>query len=110
MVIFTSSVQHAAVNSGQFDYGGWMPNLPTTLRRPPPSTKGEATEATILETLPDKSTTLAAMTTLYLLSRKYSDFVPLGTYPETQFTEEQPLKLMEKFKEELQELSKVIKE
>uniref|UniRef100_A0A3B3V9J4 Arachidonate 12-lipoxygenase, 12R-type-like n=1 Tax=Poecilia latipinna TaxID=48699 RepID=A0A3B3V9J4_9TELE len=110
MVIFTSSVQHAAVNSGQFDYGGWMPNLPSTLRRPPPSTKGEATEATILETLPDKSITLAAMTTLYLLSRRYSDFVPFGTYPEHHFTEEQPLKLMEKFKEELKELSKVIKE
>ncbi|XP_047222326.1 arachidonate 12-lipoxygenase, 12R-type-like [Girardinichthys multiradiatus] len=110
MVIFTGSVQHAAVNSGQFDFGGWMPNLPSSIRCPPPTKKNEATEATILSALPDISTTIKALDMLYLLTRKFSDFVPFGTYPEDHFTEEEPRRLIHKFQEGLKELSEVIKE
>uniref|UniRef100_A0A3Q1IQY7 Uncharacterized protein n=1 Tax=Anabas testudineus TaxID=64144 RepID=A0A3Q1IQY7_ANATE len=91
MVIFTGSCQHAAVNSGQFDYGGWMPNTPTSLQQPPPTKKGTTNEATLLKTLPDVNTTAQGMATLWLLSKQSSDFVPLGQYPEEHFTEELPL-------------------
>lgn len=59
----------------QFDYGGWMPNTPTSLQRPPPTTKGTTSEATMLEMLPDINTTVGGMAALWLLSKESSDFV-----------------------------------
>ncbi|XP_013863199.1 hydroperoxide isomerase ALOXE3 [Austrofundulus limnaeus] len=110
MVIFTSSVQHAAVNSGQYDFGGWMPNTPLTLQLPPPTKKGGATEATMLNTLPDVNATVQGMATLWLLSQQSIDFVPLGHYPEDHFTEETPQRIIKDFQRELDVLSGAIKE
>uniref|UniRef100_A0A8C6T6N4 Arachidonate 15-lipoxygenase type B n=1 Tax=Neogobius melanostomus TaxID=47308 RepID=A0A8C6T6N4_9GOBI len=73
MVMFTCSAQHAAVNGGQFDYGGWMPNAPTTLQLPPPTKKGTATEDTLLNTLPDINTTVHGIAVLYMLSQQEYD-------------------------------------
>ncbi|CAL8321400.1 unnamed protein product [Boreogadus saida] len=108
MVIFTGSAQHAAVNSGQFDYGSWMPNTPTTLQRPPPTTKGTADERSLLETLPDVNATVHGMAVMWLLSKQSSDFVPLGHYPEEHFSERVPRQHMEIFKGELGLLSALI--
>ncbi|KAM4595824.1 hydroperoxide isomerase ALOXE3-like [Fundulus diaphanus] len=108
MVIFTGSVQHAAVNSGQYDFGGWMPNMPSTMQCPPPTEKGKVTEDTIMAALPGRSTTCKAIATLFLLTRKYSDFVKLGDYPEEHFTEEKPCELIKKFQQDLTKLSKKI--
>ncbi|XP_073321825.1 polyunsaturated fatty acid lipoxygenase ALOX15B-like [Pagrus major] len=109
MVIFTSSVQHSSVNCGQFDYGGWMPNTPISLKRPPPTTKGTTSEATLLQTFPDVNTTAQGMATMWLLSKQSSDFIPLGCYPEDHFNEEIPCKLIKDFQGELRELSAAIK-
>ncbi|XP_048042457.1 hydroperoxide isomerase ALOXE3-like [Megalobrama amblycephala] len=73
MVIFTASAQHASVNNGQFEFGGWMPNYPTALRNPPPKVKGQTTEDSILETLPDVGTTVNGMAVLRLLSKDSAD-------------------------------------
>uniref|UniRef100_A0A8C5BBE1 Arachidonate 15-lipoxygenase B-like n=1 Tax=Gadus morhua TaxID=8049 RepID=A0A8C5BBE1_GADMO len=108
MVIFTGSAQHAAVNSGQFDYGSWMPNTPPTLQRPPPTTKGTADERSLLETLPDINVTVHGMAIMWLLSKQSSDFVPLGHYPEEHFSERVPRQHMEIFKGELGLLSALI--
>ncbi|KAM9819931.1 polyunsaturated fatty acid lipoxygenase ALOX15B-like isoform 3-T3 [Syngnathus typhle] len=105
MVMFTCSCQHAAVNSGQYDYGGWMPNTPTTLQRAPPTKKGTTSKSTILETLPPINVTAQGMASAWLLSQPSSDFVPLGHYPEEHFTEEIPRQLQKDFKAELDELS-----
>ncbi|XP_014831656.1 PREDICTED: hydroperoxide isomerase ALOXE3-like [Poecilia mexicana] len=110
MVIFTGSAQHAAVNSGQFDFGSWMPNTPISLQLPPPTKKGEATEETMLKTLPDVNTTVQGMATLWLLSQQSSDFAPLGQYSEDHFSEETPRQMMANFKKELAALSAAIKE
>ncbi|TKS68301.1 Hydroperoxide isomerase ALOXE3 [Collichthys lucidus] len=109
MVIFCCSGQHSAVNSGQYDYGGWMPNTPISLQRPPPTTKGTASEATMLQTFPDINTTAQGMATMWLLSKQSSDFVALGKYPEEHFFEEVPCKLIKDFQGELEILSTVIK-
>ncbi|CAL8314747.1 unnamed protein product [Boreogadus saida] len=101
MVIFTCSAQHSAVNSGQFDYGSWMPNTPTTLQRPPPTTKGTADESSLLETLPDVNATVHGMAIMYLLSKPSCDFVPFGHYPEQYFSEIVPRQQMHLFKGEL---------
>uniref|UniRef100_A0A3Q2YKX3 Lipoxygenase domain-containing protein n=1 Tax=Hippocampus comes TaxID=109280 RepID=A0A3Q2YKX3_HIPCM len=108
MVMFTSSSQHAAVNNGQFDYGGWMPNTPLTLQRPPPTKKGTTSEATMLQTLPVINVTVQGMAVVWLLSRQSSDFVPLGHYPEDHFTEEIPRQLQKDYKAELDKLSTTI--
>lgn len=109
MVIFTCSCQHSAVNCGQYDYGGWMPNTPITLQLPPPTTKGTTSEATMLQTFPDVNTTAQGMATMWLLSKQSSDFVALGQYPEDHFSEEIPCKVIQTFQGELEVLSAAIK-
>ncbi|KAM3623614.1 uncharacterized protein V6R79_013228 [Siganus canaliculatus] len=109
MVIFVSSAQHAAVNSGQYDFGGWMPNFPTSLQRPPPTTKGKSTEATLLETLPAVNTTVNGMASMYLLSKQSTDFVSLGHYPEDHFSEEIPRTMIKRFTRQLELLTLEIK-
>lgn len=59
----------------QFDYGGFMPNSPTSLQLPPPTEKGAASEQMMLDTFPDVNTTIHGMAVLWLLSKQYSDRV-----------------------------------
>ncbi|XP_062398047.1 polyunsaturated fatty acid lipoxygenase ALOX15B-like [Sardina pilchardus] len=105
MVIFTASAQHASVNNGQFDFGGWMPNFPSALRKPPPKEKGQTTEDTIMETLPDKGTTVNIMGILKQLSSDSLDHYPLGTFPEQWFVGDVPPKFIKHFKKDLDELT-----
>uniref|UniRef100_A0A3Q1INM4 Uncharacterized protein n=1 Tax=Anabas testudineus TaxID=64144 RepID=A0A3Q1INM4_ANATE len=116
MVIFSCSAQHSAVNTGQYDYGGFMPNTPITLQLPPPTKKGVANEDTLLQTLPDINATVHGMATLWLLSRQFVNNVSLmyhqitlGQYPEEHFTEETPRKLIKVFQGKLLQLSANIK-
>uniref|UniRef100_A0A673VZ35 Hydroperoxide isomerase ALOXE3-like n=1 Tax=Salmo trutta TaxID=8032 RepID=A0A673VZ35_SALTR len=94
MVIFTVTVQHAAVNNGQFDFGGWMPNFPISLQQPPPTTKGQCTESTMLKTFPDINTTVNGMAVVYLLSTQSTDNVALGNGYQDHFSEKTPLELI----------------
>ena len=56
-----------------------MPNFPSALREPRPDEKGQTTEQTILDTLPDVGTTVHTMAILRLLSSVSSDHVSLFT-------------------------------
>ncbi|XP_033940143.1 polyunsaturated fatty acid lipoxygenase ALOX15B-like [Pseudochaenichthys georgianus] len=109
MVIFTCSGQHSAVNSGQYDYGGWMPNSPSSMQLPPPTRKGKTNQDTILQTLPNKGVTANAMSALWLLSKSSSDYVPLGQYPNAHFNESNPCEQIKYFQGMLQALSANIK-
>ncbi|XP_040196529.1 polyunsaturated fatty acid lipoxygenase ALOX8-like isoform X2 [Rana temporaria] len=110
MVIFRCSAQHAAVNSGQFDFYSWMPNGPTTMKSPPPSTKGDNTMETILKALPDVNSTAAGISTVRILSTEPMDRRRLGEYPNERFTEKTPQLFIKKFQQQLSEISKCIQE
>uniref|UniRef100_A0A8C5WDM0 Uncharacterized protein n=1 Tax=Leptobrachium leishanense TaxID=445787 RepID=A0A8C5WDM0_9ANUR len=110
MVIFTCSAQHAATNSGQFDFYSWMPNAPSSLRRPPPTKKGETTFQSILDALPEVNTTANTMVVAWNLSKEPDDKKPLGTYRNSCFTEEMPLKFIQEFQDSMVALSKDIQQ
>ncbi|KAJ8009631.1 hypothetical protein DPEC_G00090920 [Dallia pectoralis] len=101
MVIFTVSAQHGALNIGQFDYCSWVPNNPLFLRKTPPTTKGSSNMTTILETLPDVGTTVRNMASVWQLSKRYSDIILLGTYPDQHFDEDDPIQNIKQFQAEL---------
>ncbi|KAK1888703.1 Hydroperoxide isomerase ALOXE3 [Dissostichus eleginoides] len=101
MVIFTTTVQHAAVNSGQYDYNSWAPNGTLLLRKPPPTTKGQSSMKTVLETLPNVGDTVEFAAVTWLLSDRYTDYIPLGTYPEERFDEPEPKQMIKEFQAEL---------
>lgn len=52
MVVFTCSVQHAAVNFPQYDLMSYVPNMPLAGYQPAPSSKSGGTEADYLAMLP----------------------------------------------------------
>ncbi|XP_066445143.1 polyunsaturated fatty acid lipoxygenase ALOX15B-like [Eleutherodactylus coqui] len=110
MVIFRCSAQHAAINSGQFDFYGWMPNGPSSMKSPPPTAKGVTTLQTILDALPDVNITTTAVVIVWQLSKEPQDQRRLGCYPDEHFTEETPQIFILEFQEKLSEISKIINE
>ncbi|XP_077057702.1 polyunsaturated fatty acid 5-lipoxygenase-like [Siphateles boraxobius] len=69
VVIFTASAQHAAVNFGQFDWYGYIPNSPSTMRKPPPEQKGKVDMDYIMESLPDHKRSCLVLGTVSALSQ-----------------------------------------
>jgi arachidonate 5-lipoxygenase len=74
IVIFTGSVQHTAVNFGQYQHFGFVPNAPASMRVSPP-TNPEATlsEAQWMAALPDYKQTFRQIAVSYSLSRFVED-------------------------------------
>ncbi|XP_072349325.1 polyunsaturated fatty acid lipoxygenase ALOX15B-like [Scyliorhinus torazame] len=106
MVMFTCSGRHGAVNSGQFDWGSWMPNNPATMQRPPaPTEKGKVGKSDIICTLPGKSTTAIVVATVSLLSKTSPESAKLGKYVEERFTEAAPQACIEAFQKDLQQVT-----
>uniref|UniRef100_A0A3P8PGM8 Arachidonate 5-lipoxygenase a n=1 Tax=Astatotilapia calliptera TaxID=8154 RepID=A0A3P8PGM8_ASTCA len=98
VIIFTASAQHAAVNFGQYDWCSWIPNAPSTMRKPPPNKKGLANVNLIVESLPDRGRSSWHLGALYL-----------GMYPDEHFTEKPVKDAMAKFRKELAEITSSIK-
>uniref|UniRef100_A0A3P9N3W5 Arachidonate 12-lipoxygenase, 12R-type-like n=1 Tax=Poecilia reticulata TaxID=8081 RepID=A0A3P9N3W5_POERE len=101
MVIFRVSVQHAAVNNGQYDYNSWVPNGSLLLCKPPPATKGESSMQTFLDTLPDVEDSVKIMSAARILSEKYTDVVLLGEFPEEHFDEPLPKEIIKALQADL---------
>ncbi|EIE18646.1 Lipoxigenase [Coccomyxa subellipsoidea C-169] len=74
-IAFTGSAHHAAVNFGQYDYSGYMPNRPALIRKPIPEKGGagvkelkESYESELLSYLPNPEDSLAAALLYVVLS------------------------------------------
>lgn len=67
-VIFRLGPQHAAVNNGQFDTYGWVPNTPGTFRLLPPATTDAIEERAFWRALPLPVESLAQMGMVWVLS------------------------------------------
>jgi lipoxygenase len=78
-IIFTCSVEHSAVNNGQYDMFGYIPNTPGNLYLPAPTDKTDLLEATLVYALPDPRVVGEQLTLVHLLSEPPRSL--LGTYP-----------------------------
>ncbi|XP_051900760.1 polyunsaturated fatty acid lipoxygenase ALOX15B-like [Pristis pectinata] len=108
MVIFTCSGQHSSVNGGQFDWGSWVPNNPSTMQKPAPTEKGKVSKEDILFTLPGKTATASVLATIHLLSKPAPSSTKLGTYVEERFTEVTAKACIEEFQEALLKIEEEI--
>ncbi|KAK7169697.1 hypothetical protein R3I94_000057 [Phoxinus phoxinus] len=109
VVIFNASAQHAAVHFGQFDWYGWIPNSPSTMRKPPPEQKGTVDMQYIMESLPDHERSYMILETSWGFTQFQENEPFLGTYPEMCFTEEPVKEAINTFLNELDEVTKIIK-
>ena len=76
-IMFTGSVQHAAVNFGQYIIYSYVPNAPFAVRQAPPTVKGESTYSTLLKTLPDEHTAVKSIAVAYNMSQRNPDEVSI---------------------------------
>ncbi|XP_054886024.1 polyunsaturated fatty acid 5-lipoxygenase [Poeciliopsis prolifica] len=109
IIIFTASSQHAAVNFGQYDWCSWIPNAPSTMRKPPPKEKGQVDVKMIIESLPDRGRSSWHLGAVWALSQYQENELYLGMYPDEHFIEKPVKDAMGKFRKELAEITRSIK-
>jgi hypothetical protein len=103
-VIFTSSCEHSAVNNGQYDYFGYIPNAPGSLFLPPPTSHAEWNEAEFCYMLPPMKMVDIQMTLVHLLSAPPSS--RLGDYPTKFFLSFDPVHMaMDQFRDKLDQIA-----
>lgn len=83
LVLWTVSAEHSAVNNGQYDQLGYVPNTPGAMYVPPPTTKDAVSEATFAYALPLPDAVAQQITMVNLLS--LPTLLPLGRYGQTFF-------------------------
>ncbi|XP_061644796.1 polyunsaturated fatty acid 5-lipoxygenase-like isoform X1 [Phyllopteryx taeniolatus] len=109
VIVFTASAQHAAVNFGQYDWYSWIPNAPSTMRKPPPKQKGLANVNLIIDSLPDRGRSSWHLGAVWALSQYQENELYLGMYLDEHFIEKPVKAAMEKFRKTLAEISSAIK-
>ncbi|MFN0051533.1 MAG: lipoxygenase family protein [Planctomycetales bacterium] len=105
-VIYTSSVQHAAVNFPQFDLMSYVPNLPLAGYTPAPTAKQGATEADYLAMLPPLDMAELQLNLGFLLGGIH--YTTLGQYGLLHFRDGRVKAPLAKFHKALQEIGTTI--
>ncbi|BAT98361.1 hypothetical protein VIGAN_09200800 [Vigna angularis var. angularis] len=112
IIIWTASALHAAVNFGQYPYGGYIVNRPTLTRRfiPEPGTKEydemlKNPQKAYLKTITPKFESLVDISVLEILSRHASDEIYLGERESPYWTtDSKALEAFKKFGSKLTEI------
>ncbi|KAJ4834858.1 hypothetical protein Tsubulata_012964 [Turnera subulata] len=113
-IIWVGAGHHAAVNFGQYAYGGYFPNHPSTARIPMPTEEPSEVEfkeflknpeATLLECLPTRLQAIKVMLILNVLSSHSPEEEYIGDKLEPYWEDEPVIKAaFEKFNTKLKEL------
>ncbi len=102
--IYLVSCEHAAVNNGQYDQFGFIPNAPGALYLPPPTTRAPSNEALFTYGLPPMKAVDEQLTLVHLLSEP--TLTPLGEYPEDFFQQNGAATLaVDRFRSRLDEVT-----
>ncbi|XP_074275409.1 linoleate 13S-lipoxygenase 2-1, chloroplastic-like [Silene latifolia] len=119
-MIWVTSGHHAAVNFGQYSYGGYFPNRPTLTRTNMPTEDpteeewklfSKKPEAALLKCFPSQIQATRVMTILDVLSTHSPDEEYIGDNMDPAFEEEAGIKAaFEKFSGRLKELEGIIDE
>ncbi|XP_052225507.1 allene oxide synthase-lipoxygenase protein-like isoform X5 [Dreissena polymorpha] len=107
-IIYTCSVAHASTNFPQYDEYAYPPNYPALLNGEPPKDKRPVEETELVSMLPDKPTTLDMMTVTKILSSRGTN--SLGDFEVQYIFEPEACKVVDEFRADLAEISKVIKQ
>jgi arachidonate 15-lipoxygenase len=107
LIIFTSSVQHAAVNFPQYDLMSYVPNMPLACYAPAPTDKN-ATHADYLAMLPPLNHANLQMGLGALLGT--IRYTTLGQYPEGHFEDPRVDEPLRQFNDEIRSIGEKIVE
>jgi arachidonate 15-lipoxygenase len=107
LIIFTASVQHAAVNFPQKDLMGYAPGFPLAGYLPASILKEEVTEQDYLKLLPPLEQAQQQYNLLALLGSVY--YNKLGEYPQKHFPDPKVEPLLRSLQSQLEEIEITIK-
>ena len=107
-VIFTCSVQHAAVNFRQYEDYAYPPNFPFRLHGSPPKNKDPVDDTDIMQALPTKEEMYNTLVIISALSTNATNC--LGEFEVEYITDEKAKEVLKEFKDELALISKRNKE
>jgi hypothetical protein len=103
-MIFTASCEHSAVNNGQYDIFGYIPNAPGSVYLPPPTTLAPSCEGEFVYALPPMKCVDIQMTLVHLLSMPA--MTRLGDYPTDFFmSEKRAHRAMDRFRNALDQIA-----
>ena len=108
MIIYTCSVQHAAVNFPQYDLMSYTPNMPLAGYAPAPTSKTGATEQDYLDQLPPMDMAELQMDLGYMLGTVH--YTQLGEYCEDHFEDGRIAAPLKAFQQRLSGIGDTIKE
>ena len=107
-IIYTCSISHAASNFPQYEEYGFPPNYPGMMRGKPPSSKTRVTtERDIIDSLPDRPTTLDIMIITKILGTRGTK--NLGDFEVQYIFDPAARNIVHAFRQDLKAISKTIK-